>query len=844
MEVANTRQWYTDSQTVEDNNDIYALVRAIATSNREDVNMTRFQSISKIVYDINMNHESKRLVLKGNPMVYYQTPLHMACSMFCLEKPTEKKVVELLVAEFPDMILSNREESHMYRGQTPVHMAICRGNVWLVDTMLNALSTPDFRDKKVTCLEQRATGLKFKNTVMCAEIPLSIAALTCNKELFENLLQHGAKVDGVNSQSDSIYHCFIMYAYLYPEKLPNILDMMKYIHEESKVDEKSKRKLMLMDRMGRESTLQMAARYGQHKIFAYILENAYCYLCNKDGLFDIKMYDVTDIDPNLARALRRENSEFSVASPEYYQSGKGPTKTKADMDNERTISKTSIFDIMFDLNYTTAFEFIQQAPIHRLIIKKWTYYRLMFYPFWIFHVLFMILLTVSAVERARLVREREAMIIEKSNTTTNTTMKNIWGLNEKLDSLFLTTFAIISLIVAFLYLAQEAMRIINRRMPFNITQFLNPYANGVFRSTLVLFALSLIGDFGATWSPSYEDYLILVAIIIGWLWCLFFIRAIRRLSFFTSLIQRILISDIARFAVIVILEILAFNTAYFMLLQGPPAKTEPAFNSWWKTTIKTGLSMLGIYEIPVFDSKHPVIICIVYVLMLVLTTVLMLNALIAVMSNTCTELLSNFQEVKEMHLRLQQLSVILFFESMLPSKIAEKLVSKVAKRDKLFCFDLRTDSECTLTRYVVQIDSIRDAENVTYQEIREEGLGFFSNFHRIFGSRIKSQPTFSYMFGNRDGMTLFSKNFYRSISNGNGQIHESENISGCAKSSTSLTEQSSETIASRMTSTSSFSSTESNSMTTLQFPQEERQAIQMQKVSFDLSSGKTTTALK
>ncbi|KAL3870604.1 hypothetical protein ACJMK2_038653 [Sinanodonta woodiana] len=840
MEVATTRQWSTDTQAVEDESDIYALVRAIATSNTENANITRFQKISKIIQDIKIDDELKRLVLKGNQMVDYQTPLHMACSMFYLEKPAEKKVVELLVAEFPDMILSNREDSDMYRGQTPVHMAICRGNIWLVDTMLNALSNPDFHDKKVTCLEQRATGLKFKNTVMCAEIPLSIAALTCNKELFENLLQHGAKVDGVNSQSDSIYHCFIIYAYLYPDKLPNILDMMKYIHEESKVDEKSKKKLMLMDRMGRETTLQMAARYGQHKIFAYILEHAYCYLSNKDGLFDIKIYDVTDIDPNLARALRRENAALSVESPEYSQSENGPAKTKTVMDTEETSSNTSsIFDIMFDLNYTTAFGFLQQAPIRRLILQKWTYYRLLFYPFWIFHAIFMILLTVSAVERARIAREKDSMNTEISNTTTKT---NIWGLNEKLDSQFVTTFAVISVIVACIYLAQEVMRIINRRMPFNMTQFLNPYANGGFRSSLVLFALSLIGDFGATWSSSYEDYLLIVAIMIGWLWFLFFIRAIRRLSFFTSLIQRVLISDIARFAVIIIFELIAFNTAFFMLLQGPPAKDVHAFNSWWETMVKTCLAFLGIYEIPVVDAKQPVILCIVYVLMVVLTTILMLNALIAVMSNTCTELLSNFKDVKEMHLRLQQLSVILFFESMLPSKIAEKLASKVAKRDKIFCFDLRTDNECNLTRYVVQIDSIRDAENVTYQESREEGLGLFPNFDRIFGSRIESQPKFSSMFGNRDGVTLFSKNFSRSLASGNRQMSEFKNISGFGKSSSSLIEQSSGTIASRMTSTSSFSSAESNSVTTLQSTQEERQALQMQKVSFDYFSGNTTTA--
>ncbi|KAK3605264.1 hypothetical protein CHS0354_037665 [Potamilus streckersoni] len=824
MDYKTTRQWSTDTQTVEDEQDVYALVRAIGTSSSEDANVRSFEMMRTCLLEIKKNEESIKHFLSGNPTVDYQTALHMACSMFYLEKPIEKKVVELFVKEFPDLILSNREDSDMYKGQTPLHMAICRGNMWLLNTLLEALSGHDLEDKKVACLQEHATGHKFKNTVMLAELPLSIAALTCNKEVFEKLIQHGAKVDAVNSRLESIYHCFIAYAYLYPDKMDSILDMMKYIHEESKVDDKSKKRLMLMDKMGRETPLQMAARYGQHRIFGFILENAYCYMSNQDGLFDIKMYDITDIDPYLSSSLQQEIHWSRAGNVKDVDSTDSPTKTSSASSPEKIFSKTvSVFDAMFELNYTTAFEFLHRDPIRRLILKKWEYYRLIFYPFWLFHTLFMILLTAYAVERATPMSDRVGRG-EIENGTNSTINGGIWRLNEKLDSAFQAIIAILSLFVAFIYLIQEVMRIINRRMPFNMSQLLNPYANGCFRSSLVLFSICLIVDFGATWSPWYEDYLLILAIIIGWLWILFFVRALRRLSFFTSLVQRVLAGDISRFAIIIIFELLAFNTAIYMLLQGPPAHNEESFKSWWRTLVLTLQVFLGILDIPVFDAKSPIVLSLVYVIFLIITTILMLNALIAVMSNTCTELLSNFRDVKEMHLRLQQLSVILFFESMLPIKIAEKLACKVAKRDKIFCFDLINDTERNMTRYLIQVDSIRNAENVSYVESSEQESDHVPNFARIFGTKTESCPKFASMPANGDDMNTFTSEFANKLDNDRRQLvkfdNKSENLQGNMFAMSSLS------------SFSQFQSEESSSTVSQTTRVVQSQAIKTRKIYF------------
>ena len=81
------------------------------------------------------------------------------------------------------------------------------------------------------------------------------------------------------------------------------------------------------------------------------------------------------------------------------------------------------------------------------------------------------------------------------------------------------------------------------------------------------------------------------------------------------------------------------------------------------------------------EARHPAGAAIVFVLFVLLITILLLNALIAMMSNTCTVLMSDRGRILATyyHYNLQKLSVVVFIESLLP-KWLYKIVGSVKYR--------------------------------------------------------------------------------------------------------------------------------------------------------------------
>ena len=141
-----------------------------------------------------------------------ETVLHRAIARltFKSDDAYEMKVIRLLVDRFPELAAERRPNSDKFRGQTPVHMAVTKGVHKVVDILLTKLS-PDTQVLKELETE-RSVGSVFRNTVMMAELPLSVAALKNDRKMFQQLLQygeHGAALDARNSKGDNVCHSLI-----------------------------------------------------------------------------------------------------------------------------------------------------------------------------------------------------------------------------------------------------------------------------------------------------------------------------------------------------------------------------------------------------------------------------------------------------------------------------------------------------------------------------------------------------------------------------------------------------------------------------------------------------------
>ncbi|KAK3594297.1 hypothetical protein CHS0354_018987 [Potamilus streckersoni] len=604
----------------------------------------------------------------------------------CTQKSNsyQECVLSHIIENYPQLIHCQRDQSRNFCGQTPLHMAISKGYKQLVEKLLIAAkwcNRPDAGDVK-ELLSQKATGLRFKNNIMMGELPLSIAVLTFNTQIVKLLLkQKETEVCQQNSVGDNLFHSLLRYVYIFPDKANAAIEMMKFIKKEKK---DCYTKLALMPNFNKETPIILAAKHGLVEIVQHIIEEGYCETDDSSGLFDVKLYDVTDIDNQLKEYRKQE--EKKVLEVYFKASEHSEQKTPKP---EEDIGGPPVFDLIFHHSYKTSLRFMQIRPIKWMIMNKWRHYRKFLYSLFLFHLIVMSVLTAAAVER-----------VKSQRTVT---------INDGLGDPFPAYFSIIMAIVSLLYIWFGVFKIVlicRRKFQATLKPFLNPYANAIFHALFFLFGVCIICDFGATWSTDYNNMYLIAGVVIGWYLLLFFLRANSFFCFFTSLIQRILLQDITRFAPIIALQLVAFSTAMFMLLQSPKNPNTEGYSNWGEMLLLTFKSFLGVGDIPISDSDHPVWLAIVFVVFIIMTTILMLNALIAILSSTCTELLNHF--TPDMHLRLQQLAIILFFEGLLPNSVTHYFAKKVTREVDVYMYDTLSKHKRLKKRHLMRIDVFED----------------------------------------------------------------------------------------------------------------------------------------
>ncbi|XP_045201815.2 transient receptor potential cation channel subfamily V member 5-like [Mercenaria mercenaria] len=688
-------------QHVPDKLDIYGCIEDIAKYPERA--KTRLKTIENIVQELVIQDRLSYLEKDANENRRGETALHTAIKFFQFKSNEEKAVVELLISKLPKLILQDRGSTE-YAGQTPLHMAVCKGNIWLVNTLLKQLSKKDTKHWKSTLLKRKATGKMFTNTVMMGELPLSIAALTFNKGMFDLLLNEGADLDGTNRLGDNVCHSLIRYGYLYPNKLNDVLDMCQKINEDpapyetsarSIKNRKLRKKIWLMENLECQNPLQLAAALGQHQVFSFIMDQeAYCFENSKDGLFDIKIYDVTEIDA-ISSMKSREITGVNESMP----SGLTPENiSRRQTTFEFQPFRKSVLMMLFDLEPSVAFQFILFPPLMRVVNQKWNAYRKYFYPWWIFHSVFMFFLTWYCVERSR----------HNQNTSAGFDVNSAPVFTKDIpNDAFVTAYGVICIVVSVLYIAQDVVRMIKGRMSWTLKSFWNPYSSGWFRVLFILVGLCLIIDFFlAIWSTYYENYLLILAMMLGWFLTIFFIRAIRPFSFFSVMIQKVLIGDMSRFFVIIGIEVLAFATAMHMAIQGSSVADDTDYKNIWRVLFSMFNLMVGIGDMAaIYDTRHPGLCIVILVGFVVMTTLLMVNALIAMMSRTCMELVENVGNVRtrDRHWKLQKLSVILFLESILPNRF----IFRVGKEQEIVRYNNTIHRRKLMKRYMLEVRSLQ-----------------------------------------------------------------------------------------------------------------------------------------
>ena len=95
-----------------------------------------------------------------------------------LKQSEDRQKITSIIRTHPDVLLESNKDAN-YKGQTALHMVICKENIDLIERVLMLRPA-----ENANMLQQSATGKKFKKTSMMGELPLIVAALTLNLGMF------------------------------------------------------------------------------------------------------------------------------------------------------------------------------------------------------------------------------------------------------------------------------------------------------------------------------------------------------------------------------------------------------------------------------------------------------------------------------------------------------------------------------------------------------------------------------------------------------------------------------------------------------------------------------------
>lgn len=682
--------------------EIYTLIETIADKRPQALESGQQDPLEELVNAMEKVHNNVNglewLRKEANAEKDGETILHFAIKKLSFDTETDTYVIQLLVENFEALRFESRLKSDKFRGQTPLHLAVTKGTTDILEDLL---------DPKKTLLQKRAVGGVFKNTVMMAELPLSVAALKNDQSMFHELYRLGAELDGYNGHGDNVCHSLVRYAYLYPDKLKSdVMQMLQYISEGTYICSKKKcaeselskttadwikpiDKIWAMKNKEGLSPLQLAAKFGQHEIFKFIMgRKEYCFQSAGDGLFDVKVYDVTEIDA------------ISFEDPERFEDKKdagAENASKRDAHSTVTEHNISILRRVLELDSGCAIEFITFPPVGRIIDEKWAVYRKYFWPWFILHIFFMSYLSWYSTFRS----------LQNTNFDGgfDVNLEPVFT-NPLLDQPLSLAFGIINILAGLVILFDAGFRCWLKRMPLKFSSVFNPYSNLTFRFLFILFGLSLIGDFIIAASVSkYENYLLMLAVFIGWFLMLFFLRAFRAFSYFTVMIQHVLTGDLFRFAVVIICELIGFTTVMFMALQGA-SEVDSEYSNYWRVLLSMFKLMVGLGDVGLlYQTRHPVLTIIILIGFIVLTTLLMINSLIAMISRTSED--HGMGAARYIYWKLQRLSMVLYIESVLPINY----VKRGGEKEKTFWYNNQQNCKSEMYRYCLKIKSLLNVDN-------------------------------------------------------------------------------------------------------------------------------------
>ncbi|XP_072111493.1 transient receptor potential cation channel subfamily V member 6-like isoform X4 [Mobula birostris] len=257
-------------------------------------------------------------------------------------------IVKFILDRIPSLI-NEPMTSEMYKGETPMHVAVLKQDLDMVKELLN---------RGADLFNSRATGSCFVPGDDCqcyyGEFVLSFAACIGNEEIVRTLIQHNAPLDAQDSLGNTVLHILVL-----QEEKSQTYSMYDLIT--SLMTEKQQPNLEEITNKDGYTPLKLAVAEGHLEMFNYLVQKQKKMYWTM-GTISYCTYDLTNID------------------------------TWGD--------QKSVLDIITNSRSSEVHKFIDAKPVKELVQQKWISFAYKYFLMWmVSYSLYITVFTISSLYR-------------------------------------------------------------------------------------------------------------------------------------------------------------------------------------------------------------------------------------------------------------------------------------------------------------------------------------------------------------------------------------------------------------------------------------------------------------
>ena len=457
-----------------------------------------------------------------------------------------------------------------------------------------------------------------------AELPLNLAVAIGDETMVEVLINHGAEMTNKDSRGYNIFHALVFLGKTHPNKADKMYDLLlkmiprwmagtrefsflKNMPFKNAFDVALWHLLKSVDK-NRLTPLKLSAKLGVANILQKIVNSkgVYRFTHHHIGCKSESLYDLSEIDPYITQALGR---------------------------NERA----SILEFIMSRPNNDTLPCVGIPPISTAVEIKWKNYFHVFVGWGVFHVSIMISFTVLLLNSLKYIQPN-------ATTESNSSFVEYHIRPERFSFQIIDVQLIVLASMYGLYsltMISTAYNIIIRcENKFRLDGIIWIIKH---EQIVIMLLFSICAPvYGVLKILKNENEVLFLALtlLLGWIESMQFLRISHRTIFFSLMFDKILFEDMLRFVIVILLFTFAFSFATAVIFA--PFSTTMSLPNWSNIVLNYIKLGMGIADFPImYTLPNSPLTVVFYLFFIMFINLLILNLLIANMSDTFAKISTN-----------------------------------------------------------------------------------------------------------------------------------------------------------------------------------------------------------